>query len=208
MRVLERNGKVSASLSRFTGLGLFLGSVLFMGVSGCAPQSSHLRPLTEPAGLDPSKRQVRVDILPIDTFGFGNKQKKRMGMDLSRFFTAFEVEVLNRTDRPIEVDPFASVLEVAAGRTRSPLSAEEAIAYYRETPRTVAAQEREEPIIKKLIMAGRMIQPGEAAGGVLYFKKIPPGECRKVKLSLDGVRISGEERGRSFRFEFLCPSRP
>ncbi len=186
---------------------LFLG-VLLVLAAGCTPKSPHLRPLTDPAGSDPSKRQVLVDILPIDTFGFGNAQKKRFGMDISRFFTAFEVEVKNRTDRPVEMDPLASVLTFSAGQTQSPLSMEEALRYYRETPRTVAAQEREEAIIRKLTLTGQNIQPGEAAKGIIYFTKVPPGECRMVKLALNGVRVSGEEQGRLFRFEFLCPSRP
>lgn len=191
--------------------------VIFVLLAGCASRASLLEPTTESSGVDPGGKQILVDVRPIDTYGFGSKERKRLGVDLSATFSVFEVVVRNRTDRVVQVYPHASRLQVDLENVFQALTKDERQRYYRTgggkegrvglIPKSARVTKRELWRIEDLAFKDRELKPGEDAKGLIYFKKVRRKTCREVFLLLDGIILSGEDHPRPFRFQFHCPPR-
>lgn len=208
---------ITFRLSFLSAARLSVILALMLVFSGCGSRGSLMNPATDPVGADPGKKQVLVDVLPIDTYGFGNKQRKRLGLDVSAHFSAFEVAIRNRTDRAVQVSTLASRLRVALGTEYRALSREERQAYYRTggregktvviIPKSDRVTELELQRFEDLALRDLRLEPGEDATGLIYFKKVNRENCGEVVLSLEGIFLPGEEAPRPFQFNFRCPPR-
>lgn len=183
-------------------------------LSGCGTRSPHLRPVApEPASAFDAK-EVVVQVTPVDTSGFGNPVRERMRIDLSAYFTAFEVAVINGTDEWVTVDGPQAHLSDDQGHHYPGLNLEESLQYYRSNesardgivllPKAAAVSRIEEERIQALHLEGRTLAPGERVSGVLYFKKVSMAECRRLALKIGGIKIGEDAPAREFHFEFRC----
>jgi len=159
-------------------------------------------------------KQVAVEIKPVVTSGFRNPERERLGIDLSAYFTAFDVAIRNQTNRSVAVDGQDAVLLDDDRKPYAVLSMEESLDYYGSgghegekavvVTKSLATAKEEMEKIRQLRLKSGEILPGGSLNGILLFHKIPSDKCRQVGMNLKGIRISGEENNREFRFTFSC----
>ena len=197
----------------FPAIGFSLALSLILGA--CGIRAPHLNPLvtsTEPVSAE---NTVTVEIRPVDTSGFGNTDRKRLGIDLSAYFTAVEVKIGNRTSLTVKVDSRKASLTDHSGLSYPALSIEESLNVFElndfRRGRNVQFPQSDE---KALQMAERIrdlhlksgeIPDGGSLEGVVFFRKISEDQCDSVSLVLDGIWISGEDSERKFQFSLSCP---
>lgn len=184
-------------------------------VSACGTRAPFLNPVTP--GTEPStgSKQVVVEIRPVDTSGFQNEERSRLGIDLSAYFTAFEVTIRNETQGTITLDGHGAQLLDDEPKTYAVLSAGESLDYYQSggvsdekmviVPKAIGVAKEEMGKILQLRLKNAEIPSGGSEHGILLFRKIPTDKCHQVSLTLTGVRINGENQNREFKFEFSCP---
>ena len=182
--------------------------------SACETRAPYLTPVSPDIESPSESNQVIVEVKPVETSGFGNKERERLGIDLSAYFTAFEVSIQNRTAKAVSVEDQAAALQDASGISNATLSDEESLAYYRSDdpsrveavliPKSSAVAQKEMEKIRRLRLKAGEIPAGESVDGILLFRKVPPDQCRTVSLVFKGIRISGESGNREFRFVFSC----
>jgi hypothetical protein len=177
-----------------------------------------LRPVSGRIGTETEADKLTVLVRPIDTAGFNNADRRRLGLDVSSYFTAFEVSVVNRTERSATFDPTGALLEDADGLAYRPLTEAEALDYYRfgegDPSKTVVIVPKARKIAKKesdqlsalRLKSQDVIPSGHFVKGVLFFRKVPPNRCDPVRLKIQGVRIENEQENREFAFTFSCPT--
>jgi len=188
--------------------------VLVLFQYSCASRAPYLNPTAPETDASPGSNQVVVEIKPVDTSGIRNPERERLDIDLSAYFTAFEVTVRNQTTHAVSVDGQDALLSDDDRKTYAVLSAEESMEYYRSKG---ASGELTFPILKSLAQAREEmdkirglrlknveIPSGGSENGMLLFRKVPPDKCHQVSLSLKGIRITGEDQNREFRFTFSC----
>ena len=188
--------------------------VLSLFLSACGTRSPYLNPVTPETDSLTGSKQVVVEIKPVVTSGFRNPERERLGIDLSAYYTAFEVTIRNQTTRSVAVDDQDAVLLDDDRKPYAVLSVEESLDYYGsggfagEKPvvvtKSLAAAKDEMEMIRRLRLKSGEILPGGSVNGILLFHKIPSDKCRQVSFSLKGIRISGEEKNREFQFTFSC----
>ena len=183
--------------------------------SACGTRGPYLNPVTPGTDSADRSNEVVVEIKPVDTSGFQNPERERLGIDLSAYYTAFEVTIRNGTTRAVDIDGRDAALVDDDQKTYTVLSAEESLDYYHSgglsgektvvIPKSLAIAKNEMEKIRDLRLKSGEITPGGTGNGILLFRKVPADKCHQVSLSLRGVRISGEDRNREFGFAFSCP---
>lgn len=177
-----------------------------------------LQPVSGRIGSASEPDKVTVLVRPVDTAGFNNADRRRLGLDVSSYFSAFEVTIVNRTERAVTFDSAGARLEDADGTAYRPLTEEEALDYYRfgegDPNKTVVIVPKARKIVKKeseRLSALRLrsqdgIPSGHFVKGVLFFRKVPPHRCDPVRLKIQGVRIENAQENHEFAFTFSCPA--
>jgi hypothetical protein len=186
--------------------------LLFIFVIGCSPLAPPLSPVAKlPVSTD--EEVIQVVVKPIVTKGFRSEDEQKWGIDLSAYYTAFEVRVINRTGKEIFLNPSLARLTDETNESHAPLDEKESIQHYMKgngdpiitlvpKPRGVVEEETGK-IINARLAAGTIL-PGKEKEGLLLFNKISPQHCRKVVLELNGITVvlSGERK--NFSFQFAC----
>jgi len=191
---------------------ILLTCILF--VSGCGTRSPYLKPATSGAEFSPDAKQVIVEITPVDTSGFRNPDRERLGIDLSAYFTAFEVKIKNQTTHSVMVDGQGARLIDDDQKSYPALSYQESLDYYRSggltdekmelIPKSSSVSKEEIEKIRELRLKGGEMVSGATQTGILVFRKVPPDKCHHVSLNLNGIRIFGEDQSLQFWFTFSC----
>jgi hypothetical protein len=188
--------------------------VLWGLIAGCASVSPPLAPIsTGPISSD--TETIQVVVKPIVTKGIGSEDEKKWGVDLSAYFTSFEVRVINKTKKQISFNPLQSYLIDGTDRKQTALNETESVRYYKGEGESVITlvpksnlrtQEETEKILNARLIEGPVL-PGEQKDGILLFKKISRDRCQKVTLELNGITVpeSGEEK--RFSFSFACENK-
>ena len=189
-------------------------ALFFLLPSACATRAPYLNPIASEADSSTALNQVIVEIKPVETTGIRNPERERLGIDLSAYYTAFEVIIRNQTSRTVTVDGQAAHVLDDDRTSYTVLSVEESLDYYRsrgssdETalvlPRPLSVIKEEMGKIRQVRLKSGEIPPGGSETGILLFRKMPPEKCRKISMSFKGVRISGENQNREFNFTFSC----
>jgi hypothetical protein len=183
-------------------------------LSACGARSPYLKPATSGAESSPEAKQVVVEITPVDTSGFRNSERERLGIDLSAYFTAFEVKIRNQTTQSVVVDGQGAQLFDDDQKSYPALSYQESLDYYRSgglsdekmeiIPKSSSVSKEEIEKIRELRLKGGEMASGGTQSGVLFFRKVPPDKCHHVSLNMNGVRIFGEDQSLQFWFTFSC----
>jgi hypothetical protein len=184
-------------------------------ISACGSRAPFLNPVTPGTDISPESKQVTVEIKPVDTSGFQNEERKRLGIDLSAYFTAFEVTIRNQTPGTVTLDSQGAQLQDDEPKTYAVLSAGESLDYYQSggvsdqkmviVPKAIGVAKEEMGKILQLRLKNAEIPSGGSEHGILLFRKVPTDKCHQVSLTLNGVHISGENQNREFKFVFSCP---
>ncbi|MBI3802836.1 MAG: hypothetical protein HY282_03650 [Nitrospirae bacterium] len=184
--------------------------LLFTLVVACTSLSPSLSPLDHSNAPDGSET-IQVVVKPVVTSGIRSEDEQKWGVDLSSYFTAFEVRIINRTNTEITFDPGSARLASVDQKSFS-LNEKEAIQYYMNSsgepvvtliPKSSAIIEDETKKIRAARVRGGEIESGGKKEGLIFFKKVSPKKCKEVTLELDvAVRESGEKK--SFSFPFSC----
>ncbi|MFQ5543837.1 MAG: hypothetical protein ACE5FY_05750 [Nitrospiria bacterium] len=184
----------------------------FMFFVGCAQTS----PLLLPAGRGPtalSQEVIRVIIKPIATQGIGSEDEKKWKLDISDYFTAFQVTILNDTKKDIFFEPVQSNLLTEGGGKYQALDAEESINYYRDEgdlsritliPKSIIKVDRETRILKKVRSRDGLIRPGDQNKGLIFFKKVSQDRCTKIVLEIEGISVVETGEKKLFSFPLSC----
>lgn len=187
--------------------------VLWGFIAGCASVSPPLTPISN-APISSDAETIQVVVKPIVTKGIGSEDEKKWGVDLSAYFTSFEVRVINKTRKQISFNPLRSYLIDETDQKQTALDEAESLRYYKGEGDSVFTlvpkpnakiQEETEKILMARLNEGPVL-PGEQKDGILLFKKISRNRCQKVTLELNGIAVpeSGEEK--RFSFAFACDS--
>ncbi len=185
-------------------------------VTACATDAPVLNPVGATVGTEAAPDQLTVLVKPIVTTGVGNEERRRLGIDLSAYFSAFEVSVVNRTSKSVALESEQAVVLDSDRILYHALQEEEALDYYRygeqDPERTIVLVPKARQILKKdadrlrdLRLRSVSIPAGHFMKGVLLFRKVPKDRCDPVTLKIEGLRITGEEANREFTFRFSCP---
>lgn len=190
-------------------------SVLVMFLFGCTPSSPLLLPTAE--GKNAAGTEViQVIVKPITTHGIGSEDEKRLGIDLSDYFTAFEVILVNQTKEAISYSLSKTYLSVEGEQDQLPLGEAESIRYYREGddptriilfPKSKKKMAQEIDRIKIARLRGGDILPGDRRKGLILFKKISQDHCRDVVLTLDDITVTKTGEKKRFSFPFSCETK-
>ena len=181
-------------------------------MASCASLSPTLSPVPQPSG--PSEPEViQVVVKPIVTKGFGSEDERKWGVDLSAYFTAFELRVRNRTSQEIFFNPSLARLMDEKNESRSPLNEEESLNHYQTAngnpiitlvPKSRERVEEETRKIKEARLSSGAIAPGGQKEGILLFEKISPARCGTVILELNGITVVESGEVKKFSFPFVC----
>jgi hypothetical protein len=181
-------------------------------LTGCASVSPPLTPTSE-GPLSSDTETIQVVVKPIVTKGIRSEDEKKWGVDLSSYFTSFEIHVINNTNKEIIFNPLQSYLIDEKNQRRAALDEKESIRYYTNgegepvitlVPKSdVKIQEETEKILRARLIEGPIL-PGKRKEGILLFKKISRDHCQKVILELNGIAVSENGEEKRFSFSFAC----
>lgn len=156
---------------------------------------------------------IQVVVKPIVTKGIRSEDEKKWGVDLSSYFTSFEVRLINNTGKQIFFNPLHSYLIDEKGQRRTALDEKESIRYYMKgdgdsvmtlVPKSNAKIEEETQKILIARLIEGLVLPGKRKEGILLFKKISRDDCQKVTLELNGITVSESGEEKKFSFLFAC----
>lgn len=160
-----------------------------------------------------SREAIQLIVKPITTKGIGSEDEKRLGMDLSDYFTAFEVTLANQTPETIHFSLSNILLSIAGEPGQTPLDENGSIQYYKDgddPSRVILFPKSKKAVAKeiRLIRAARLtdgeVSPGGQKSGLILFKKVSQKRCREVGLTFEKIAVvrTGEEK--QFSFTFSC----
>jgi len=185
---------------------------LFFSLVSCTSFS----PVMKPAAIGPianTEEVINVMIKAITTEGFASEDEKQWGVDLSAYFSAFEVSLTNNTLREISFEPLQSYLLIEGNRKLQALGEAAAEKYYREgddpsqfvlVPISEEKMKRELKRIKAAHLPGGILGAGQQRKGLLFFKKLKTDHCNKVALQLEGIRVVKTGKKKTMVFDFSC----
>ncbi len=181
-------------------------------IVGCASISPPLMPVSN-APISSDVETIQVVVKPIVTKGIRSEDEKKWGVDLSSYFTSFEVRVINKTNKQIFFNPRQSYLTDEKDLRHAAFDEKESIRYYIKgdgdlvmtlVPKSnVKIQEETEKILTAQWVESS-ISPGNQKEGILLFKKITRDRCQKVTLELNGITVSETAEEKRFSFAFAC----
>ncbi len=190
-------------------------SILALFFTGCSTSSPLLMPTAE--GQNAGGREaIRVIVKPITTHGLGSEDEKRLGIDVSEHFTAFEVLLSNQTKEAISYTLSRTHLTIETEREEYPLNETESIQYYREGddptriilfPKSKKKIAKEIEKIKALRLKDGDILPRDQKKGLILFKKVGQAHCRDVVLTLEDIIVIKTGEKKRFSFPFSCKSK-
>lgn len=194
---------------------ILLAALFF--IIGCTTASPYLEPAKE-ENIPEGKEYITVYARPVYTKGFFSEDKKRYGIDLSSYFTAFEIKIVNKTERAVRFDTSKAELIDSNKVVYNALSESEGIEYYKSgdtgsdktvvlLPKSMKLVEGDIARIKKINMPNEItIQKGGERGGIILFKKLKEESCKGITLKIAGITIEELNEGKEFEFRFVCPS--
>lgn len=183
-------------------------------LAGCAPLSPSLSPVEKPLTSGESET-IQVIVKPVITSGIQSEDEQKWGVDLSAYFTSFEVRIINRTNEEITFEPARSRLINEVGQIIPELDEKGTIQYYMNgggdtvmtlVPKSRAIVDEETRRILLARIREGIIMPGGQKEGLLFFKKVSPKHCQEVVLELD-VAVSGNGERKGFSFPFSCANK-
>ncbi len=186
--------------------------VLLLFLVGCTSFSPVLKPISK-SEVSASKESINLFVKPVITQGIGSEDKKQWKMDVSAYFTAFEVALVNNTSKSLVFDPEKSFLQIEEDQRFAALDQEASLQYYKREdarssmsliPKSKEKAANEVAIIKAAGISGGRIDPGEQRRGLLFFRKVAQDHCRNVVLNLAGITVAETGEDKRFSFAFSC----
>ena len=181
-------------------------------IVGCAQSSSLLMPSAEGERSSASD-VIEVVVKPVTTHGIGSDDEKRWGLDISAYFSAFEVDLANRTKEDISFFPLQTSLSGLWKIKKMALGEDDSIHYYKGgdapvfnvlIPKSKRRIKKEVEQIKKARLLGGTLKPGEEKTGLILFKKVYQDRCKRVVLAFEGITVVRTGEKKTFSFEFSC----
>lgn len=183
---------------------------------GCANQTPILHPSPSPETLHSQvSPALTVLLTPVDTSGFVPNVKAQYGLDVSAYFTAFELQLVNQSNQPVGFESQEIYLIDAHGKRQQALAEEESIDYYRygdlgpdgavvllSKPLTIMRTEIEQ--IRRLHIRSATLLPGETHRGMVLFKKIRRDQCHNIHVKIQGITFIEVERSKDVDIAFTC----
>jgi hypothetical protein len=157
--------------------------------------------------------QITLFVKPVVTTGFSSEERRLYKVDLSAYYTAFEVTILNETPYSVSIDPRQFILLDDDRKNHPALSVKESLDYFRygdddrrdamvllSKPYKMMKNEME--TIEKLHLHAQVVEAGRKTKGLVFFKKISQEKCNDTHLLVQGLRVgqTGEEKGMTFHF--------
>ena len=193
---------------------VWVGLLIVLLNISCGSRAPYLNPVAADGTIPSDSEGVTIEVKPVETSGFRNTERDRLGIDLSAYYSAFEVWIRNGTSRSVTVEGDAAELRDDLGTSYEVLSALESMDYYQSNhsgdqetvllPKSLKVARQEMERIRLLRLKTGEIPAGESGHGVLLFRKLPAEQCQQVSLFFRGLRIAGEDSNREFKFSFSC----
>ena len=204
------------SRRQFMFFRLWLVASLILVLTGCANQTPVLYPSASAKPSIPEMPSaLRVLLTPVDTTGIASPAKSRYGLDVSAYFTAFELQLLNQSNQPVDFESEEIYLIHADGKRQQALTEEESIDYYRygdlgpdgavvliSKPLSTMRSEIEQ--IRRLRIRSAKLLPGESDRGMVLFKKVGSDQCNNVHVKLQGITFTEAARSKDVDVAFTC----
>ncbi len=161
----------------------------------------------------PQRDSIQILVKPITTKGIGSEDEKRLGIDLSDYFTAFDVALVNQTKEDITFLLNDISLLIEAEEEYRPLDEQGSIQYYKDgddpdrlvlIPKSIKRVNKEIGIIKTIRLQEGDIAPRSQRKGLILFKKVSQKHCRDVLLSFEKITVIRTGEVKRFSFPFSC----
>ena len=193
--------------------------IFILVLMGCANPTPILYPSPSSQNLPLQvSRALTILLTPVDTSGFASPAKAQYGLDVSAYFTAFELQLINQSDQPVKFESQEIYLVDAHGKRQQALAEEESVDYYRygdlgpdgavvllSKPVTIMRAEIEQ--IRRLHVRSATLLPGETHRGIVLFKKIRPDQCHDIHVRIEGIIFTEVERSKDVDVAFNCENR-
>ena len=196
---------------------VFVGAfTISMILGGCASSNPLLYP-SSPSETSPSQVSSALTVLltPVDTSGFASPAKGQYGLDVSAYFTAFELQLINRSNQPVDFESQEIYMIDDRGKSFPALTEDESIDYYRygdagpdgavvliAKPLTMVKAEVAQ--IRRIHLRSATLLPGETHRGVVMFKKLGQDQCRNVHIRIQGITFTDVTQSRDVDIAFSC----
>jgi len=151
----------------------------------------------------------------VDTSGFASDVKAQYGLDISSYFTAFELQLVNQSNQPVRFESQKISLIDARGKSQQALTEEESIDYYRygdlgpdgavvllSKPVTIMRTEIEQ--IRRLHIRSATLLPGETHKGMVLFKRIGRDQCHNMHVQIQGITFAEAAGSKDVDVAFTC----
>jgi hypothetical protein len=185
-------------------------------LTGCANPTPILYPSPSSETVSPqTSHALTILLTPVDTSSFVSPARAQYGLDVSAYFTAFELQLINHSDHAVNFDSQQIYLIDAHGKSHPSLSEEEGIEYYRygdagpggavvllSKPITLMRAEIQQ--IRRLHIRSATLLPGETHRGVVLFKKISGDQCRNIHVRIQGITFAETDSSRDVNIAFTC----
>lgn len=185
-------------------------------LTGCANPTPILYPSPSPeTSTQQASTALTVLLTPVDTSGFASPAKAQYGFDVSAYFTAFELQLVNQSNQPVRFESQEISLIDAHGKRHQALTDEESVDYYRygdlgpdgavvllSKPLTMMRAEIEQ--IRRLHIRSATLLPGETHRGMVLFKKIRRDQCHNIHVRIQGITFTEVARSKDVDIAFTC----
>jgi len=190
--------------------------VLGMSLMGCTHATPIMYPSPSPKTVSSqTSRALTILLTPVQTSSFNSPDRERYGLDVSAYFTAFDLELINHSDQTVSFDSQQIYLIDAQEKRHLSLSEEEGIEYYRfgdpgpggavvllSKPLTLMREEIQQ--IRQLHIRSASLRPGETHRGVVLFKKISEDQCHDLHIHIQGITFTETGISKDADLAFTC----